>query len=122
MCAEAKAFSGTVTYTKKFNIENFRQGMQFVLDLGKVDMVAEVFLNGVRLRTLWCAPYKLDVGNALKAGENELTVKVTGTWFNRLVFDAGQPESIRKTWTIRGPKKDVPLRDIGLCGPVVIEY
>jgi hypothetical protein len=45
-------------------------------------------------------------------------IEVTGTWFNRLVYDAGQPEEQRKTWTIDGPKKDAALRESGLLGPV----
>ena len=75
---------------------------------------------GQTLRTLWTSPYKLDVSNALRAGTNELTVEVTSTWFNRLVYDAGQPEADRKTWTISGPSKDSQLRESGLLGPVVL--
>jgi hypothetical protein len=51
-----------------------------------------------------------------------LTVDVTGTWYNRLVFDAGQQESARKTWTISGPAAGSPMHDSGLLGPVVIVY
>jgi hypothetical protein len=47
-------------------------------------------------------------------------VEVTGTWFNRLVYDANQPEDRRKTWTINGPSKDEALRESGLLGPVLI--
>ena len=83
-------------------------------------MIAVVKLNGQTLRTLWTSPYKLDVSNALRAGTNELTVEVTSTWFNRLVYDAGQPEADRKTWTISGPSKDSQLRESGLLGPVVL--
>lgn len=63
-------------------------------------------------------PYSLDITEAVKTGKNTLTVEITSTWFNRLVYDAGQPEEMRKTWTINGPSKDAPLRDSGLLGPV----
>ena len=53
-----------------------------------------------------------------KVGKNTLKVSVTDTWYNRLVFDAGQPEAKRRTWTIAGPKKGSALRDSGLIGPV----
>jgi hypothetical protein len=83
-------------------------------------MIAVVTLNGKKLRTLWTPPYRLDVTDALKSGENTLQVEVTGTWFNRLVYDANQPEEQRKTWTFNGPKKDATLRDSGLLGPVTL--
>lgn len=84
-------------------------------------MIASVSLNGKPLRVLWTPPYRLDITDAIQTGENILTVEVTGTWFNRLVYDAGQPEENRKTWTISGPSKDAPLRDSGLLGPVVLK-
>lgn len=118
---EAKAFSGTVTYTTTFNIEEEVKDRHFTLDLGKVSMIAAVSLNGKPLRTLWTSPYKLDVTEAVQRGTNTLTVEVTSTWFNRLVYDAGLPEANRKTWTINGPSKGQPLRDSGLLGPVSLQ-
>jgi hypothetical protein len=47
-----------------------------------------------------------------------LSIDVTSSWFNRLVYDAGLPETERKTWTIAGPDKDKELRESGLLGPV----
>jgi hypothetical protein len=81
-------------------------------------MIAAVTLNGKKLRALWTPPYRLDVTDALKSGENILQIEVTGTWFNRLVYDANQPEAERKTWTFNGPSKDAALRESGLLGPV----
>jgi len=122
MTSEAKAFSGTVTYTTTFNLDQVKPGMNFTLDLGRVEMIAAVTLNGKKLRTLWTTPYRLDLNNAVKAGKNVLSVEVTSTWFNRLVYDAGLPEADRKTWTISGPDKSAPLRESGLLGPVVLNY
>ena len=94
---------------------------RYSLDLGRVDMVAVVSLNGKELRTLWAPPYKLDLTEAIKEGTNTLTIEVTSTWFNRLVYDAGQPEANRKTWTINGPSHNAELRDSGLLGPVILQ-
>jgi hypothetical protein len=118
---EAKAFSGTVTYTTVFDAGKVKKGKTYSLDLGCVEMIAEVTLNGKKLRTLWTPPYRLDVTDALKSGENTLQVEVTSTWFNRLVYDANQPEEQRKTWVIAGPKKEETLRESGLLGPVVLQ-
>lgn len=115
---EAKAFSGTVTYTTTFDLENVKPEASYSLDLGRVEMIAVVSLNGKTIRTLWTPPYRADVTDAINSGTNTLTVEVTSSWFNRLVYDAAQPESDRKTWTINGPGKENALRDSGLLGPV----
>jgi hypothetical protein len=81
-------------------------------------MIADISLNGKSLRTLWTPPYRTDLTEAVLPGINRLTVEVTGTWFNRLVFDAGLPEDQRKTWAINNPAKNESLRDSGLLGPV----
>lgn len=115
---EGKAFSGTVTYATDFKIKQKKQGERYMLDLGEVDMVAVVSVNGKPLRPLWASPYQVDITDVVKSGKNALTIEVTSTWFNRLVYDAGQPEANRKTWTINGPAKDAVLRESGLLGPV----
>mgnify|MGYP001388103839 CR=1 FL=1 len=120
MSSEAKAFSGTAKYITSFEMGDLKAGEKYTLDLGKVEEIAVVRVNGKELGTLWTFPYSLDITDAVKPGENMLQVEVTSTWFNRLVYDAGQPEEKRKTWTIKGPKKEEPLRESGLLGPVVI--
>jgi len=117
---EGKAFSGSATYSVSFDIEKVKPETDYILDLGKVEMIAVVSLNGKELRTLWSPPYRLDLSEAIKAGKNELKIEVTSTWFNRLVYDAGQAEEKRKTWTINGPSKDSSLKDSGLLGPVTL--
>jgi predicted alpha-1,6-mannanase (GH76 family) len=120
MTQEAKSFSGTATYTATFDAGEVKNNHRFILDLGRVEMIASVSLNGKPIRTLWTPPYKLDLSEAVKPGINKLTVEVTSTWFNRMVFDAGQPENQRKTWTFKGPSKDEALRESGLLGPVTL--
>ena len=91
-----------------------------VLDLGRVESLAQVEVNGKKFDDVWSYPYRLDVTCAVKEGSNKLKVSVTDTWFNRLVYDAGQPEEKRRTWTIAGPSANAALRDSGLIGPVRI--
>ena len=119
---EGKAFSGTATYTTTFNIAKYKKGQPVILDLGRADMVAIVTVNGEEIGTLWCTPYSLDISRAVKKGRNELKVDVTGTWHNRLVYDASQPEDRRKTWTINGPSAQSTLSESGLLGPVIMRY
>ncbi|WP_106831647.1 glycosyl hydrolase [Parabacteroides pacaensis] len=117
---EAKAFSGTVKYTTSFDAGKVKRGMHFSLDLGNVEMIAAVSLNNIPLRTVWTPPYRLDITEAVKSGVNTLTVEVTSSWFNRLVYDAGQSEEKRKTWVIKWPAKESSLKNNGLLGPVTV--
>ena len=91
-----------------------------MLDLGEVEFVADVFVNGEKVRTLWAPPYRCEIGGFVRDGENELQVDVTSTWFNRLAYDAGLEESERKTWTIFAPRKGTDPKKAGLLGPVTL--
>ncbi|MES2659614.1 MAG: glycosyl hydrolase [Verrucomicrobiota bacterium] len=114
---EARAFSGTAAYTTTFNMDAIVKGARVELDLGRVEVIATVRVNGTLVRTLWAPPYKTDITSALKPGTNQLSVEVTNTWRNRLAYDATRPESQRKTWTVSGPGP-APLIPAGLLGPV----
>lgn len=116
--AEGKAFSGTATYTKTVHMGKIDPKATYKLYLGDVEEIAKVFVNGKEISTLWCEPFCADITKALHKGDNQLKIEVTSTWFNRLVYDANQPESQRKTWVIAGPVAKEPLRPSGLIGPV----
>lgn len=117
---EASAFSGTAEYSAKVTLPSLEKGARYVLNLGRVEMIAEVTVNGQKFRPVWCEPYQVDVTDAVRRGENELVISVTGTWFNRLRYDASLPEAERKTWTISGPSAEEQPRESGLLGPVVL--
>ena len=119
---EAKAFSGTATYETEFDIASIKSGSRMVLDLGRVESIAKITVNGKTFPTAWAPPYNVDVTDALRPGKNHLKVEVTDTWFNRMVYDSGRPEGERRTWAFRRPRKTEPLRDSGLLGPVALHF
>ncbi|MDI9432339.1 MAG: glycosyl hydrolase [Planctomycetota bacterium] len=84
-----KYFSGTATYTRMMQAPQgwFRSGTRLALDLGTVHDIAEVSINGEPLATLWKPPYRVDVTDLLKPGENRLEIKVTNQWTNRQIGD-----------------------------------
>ena len=88
------------------------------LDLGTVKERAQVWLNGKDLGVVWCAPWRVDLGKALKRGENILEIDVVNLWPNRLIGDSELPAAERRTRSnIRlGPKQ--ALLASGLLGPV----
>lgn len=114
-----KYFSGIATYTKSFNLaRNTPPGTPMMLDLGKVGVIAEVRVNGNLIGTVWHAPYRLDIGPALKRGRNMLDIRVADLWVNRLIGDA-QPEAKKITFTtIPTYNAKSPLVPAGLIGPV----
>lgn len=87
-------FSGTAVYHKHFTWEQPRDGSRVWLDLGAVQNMAEVVLNGHPCGILWHAPFSVDVTEALRDGENELEIRVTNLWVNRMVGDELEPDDI----------------------------
>ena len=145
-----KYFSGAATYRTTFGWQPTGGAAQaaplYYLDLGQVAVIAEVRLNGKDLGILWKPPFRLDVTEALQAGENTLEVKVGNLWINRLIGDEQLPEDSSRNpdgtlkawpqWVTEGKpsptgrttfttwrlwKKDSPLVESGLLGPVTLQ-
>ncbi len=118
--AGIRDYSGTATYSLEFDLPKTLPG-RVVLDLGKVDVIASLIVNGQSLGDLWKTPFAADVTTALHPGKNRLEVNVANLWANRLIADAGLPEAQRLTWTNYPPyKAGAPRLPSGLLGPVVL--
>jgi hypothetical protein len=118
-----KYFSGTAAYSKTISASShwFKPGVHLWLDLGNVKNMAEVYVNGKSLGTLWKAPFRIDMDGALQPGQNTIEVKVTNLWVNRIIGDR-QPNA-QKQYTFTSPtfyKAHSPLLPSGLIGPVQI--
>jgi hypothetical protein len=118
-----KYFSGTATYSKAINAPAkwFMPGAHLWLDLGDVKNIAEVEVNGQPLGILWKAPFKVDLASAIKPGSNELTIKVTNLWVNRLIGDQQPGAASKYTFTdIQPYDAKSPLLPSGLLGPLKV--
>jgi hypothetical protein len=140
-------FSGTAVYFKRFRVPDrtVGEGRRIYLDLGDVQVMAAVGLNGKDLGILWKPPYRVDVTGALRAGDNELEIRVTNLWVNRMIGDEDLPEDSERNpdgtlkawpkWVEEGKpsptgrytfttwrlwKKGDPLVPSGLIGPVTL--
>ena len=110
-------FSGTVTYKTHFRADT---STRTVLSLGKVCNIAEVIVNGKAVATLWRPPFCVDVSSFVEPGDNELELKVTNLWVNRLIGDS-RPGVSPLTYTpVRFFSEEDQLLPSGLCGPVKI--
>ena len=144
---EIRYFSGTASYKKEFNIPSklLKSCYSLQLDLGNVQVIAEVILNGKNLGILWKAPFRINIDDAIVKGTNSLEVKITNLWPNRLIGD----EQLKLDYERKGPNikewpqwllnkterpterttlaafkhwhKDSELLPSGLLGPVKIE-
>ncbi len=131
-----KYFSGTATYTNYFTLNPGQSQSPARLNLGEVHDVAGVWVNGKNMGIVWTTPWSVDLTGVLKEGKNELKIEVTNCWANRMIGDAGLPES---QWTTKTNVRRVPdrskykrghqafaasdeLMPSGLAGPVDIEF
>ena len=106
--AGVKYFSGTATYHKSIQIpaEMLGKNHRLDLDLGDVQVIAQVTLNGKDLGVLWKSPYRVEITSAARTGDNDLEVKVTNLWPNRLIGDEQLPEDCE--WNSNGSLKEFP--------------
>ena len=116
-------FSGYATYTRTMQAPPnwLRKGTSLWIDLGDVKNIAVVTVNGKQLGTVWHAPYRVDVTSALQPGDNQISIKVTNSWVNRLIGDLQPGVKTKYTFTSwKVYKQDSPLLASGLIGPVVL--
>ncbi len=146
--SSVKYYSGTATYTKSLYIPGDllnSADCRLDLDLGEVQVMARVTLNGKDLGTLWHPPFRVDISDAAKLGENMLQVEVVNLWPNRMIGDEQLQEDSQRfaegnlrtwpQWLLEGQasptgrhtftswrlwKKDDALLPSGLLGPVVL--
>ena len=148
--AGIKYYSGTARYQTTFRYTPTAAQKKTWLDLGKVAVMAEVKLNGKDLGILWKPPYRVEVTEAIQTGENKLEVKVVNLFINRQIGDEQLPEDSDRLlggyydgkakswpqWLQEGKpsptgrftfsswklwKKNDPLAESGLLGPVTIQ-
>ena len=148
---ELRYFSGAATYRTVLSVrqsdsQTIKQSNNAILSLGELPTgLAHVFVNGIDCGVVWCAPWEADVTSALREGENEIEIRYTNNWYNRLVGDCFlKPEERVTRSTVRysavprartdpnrpwlmlptiysGPAVSDPLQPSGLIGPVILK-
>jgi hypothetical protein len=91
-----KYYSGIATYKKTIEIDKLTD-KSYYIDLGVVNDMARVKLNGNDIGVIWCAPWRIDISDALKEGTNELEIEVANRWINRLLGDRQEPDANVRT-------------------------
>jgi hypothetical protein len=116
-------YSGEAVYKKSFALSEYKKGQSYWLSLNSVEDigVAAVKLNGKDFGTLWTKPFRVEITEAVEAGENRLEITVVNSWRNRLVGDRGKPQDQRFTKTNIKIQDKWTLLTSGLLGPVIIQ-
>ena len=135
-----KYYSGTASYSKSFDFNGGKGNGKVFLNLGKVKIMAKVWLNGKDLGIVWTDPWRVDITHVVKKGKNDLRIDVVNQWANRLIGDEfksydGIINGQWPEWLLKGEKRpsdrftfssawhynqDSPLLESGLMGPVTI--
>jgi hypothetical protein len=116
-------YSGTATYRQTFDLPETSRGenVRIYLDLGRVQNLATVRLNGKDLGVVWTAPWRVELTGTVVSTGNQLEIDVVNLWPNRLIGDAALPPEKRFTRTnVDTYKKDSSLLPSGLLGPVSV--
>jgi len=117
---QVKYFSGTAVYAGHFCWATPRPDARVFLDLGEVRNIAAVTLNGRDLGVIWKKPFRVDLTDALRCGENALEIRVANDWFNRFIGDEQLPDDTGANakgeitswpdWVLKGSKRPEPQR------------
>jgi len=105
---ETKEFAGKVIYEKTIKVDSDK--IQFI-DLGDVKGVSELTLNGKLIGTKWYGAHCYEIADALKQGENKLSITLTtiiGNYLKSLTDN-----QVAMDWTRRQE-----YYSMGIMGPV----
>lgn len=115
-------FSGTAKYSSSFYINNNDKRHRIFLDLGEVFNIAELFINGKFVSTLWIKPFEIDITNYLINGENFIEIYVTNSWHNRFYKELQSEQQSEKIMFLTSFVLNEGLEKAGLIGPIKLKY
>lgn len=91
--ADIRYFSGTATYIKTIDIDckTADEDKKYMLDMGELNDIAEVWINGKNTGVAWYPPFIIDITDHVKDGSNIIEIAVSNNWANRLIGDEQYP-------------------------------
>ncbi len=115
-----KYFSGTATFTNSFTASPDAKS-RYELKLDGFTDVAEVIVNDKSAGHIWCSPWTLDITSYITSGNNEITLRVANSLYNRMIGDINLPADRRVTKaTTTIVDESTPLVPSGINGNVTI--
>ena len=114
-------FCGTIVYRKSIDHQgtDVARNVSTILDLGLVEGVSELFVNGQSAGAQYFGRRIYDIGEHLQEGQNDIEIRVTTTMGNYL--KTFSREENQTTWVyVNHPRRDQALQPTGMIGPVII--
>jgi len=81
-------YSGIGVYKQSIHFSEDEVNREIVLDLGEVYVACEVFVNGKSAGKRVAKPFKFNISDAVKPGENEIEIRVANTLAPHYSFPA----------------------------------
>lgn len=92
---ELKYYSGTMVYSSGFTLDEPLSGDETVhMTFEDIHDICEVIVNGSHAGFVWTRPYRIDIGDYVRQGENSVCVRVADSWINRIIGDEQYPDDI----------------------------
>ena len=107
-------FSGTAVYRKNIRIED---AAAYALNLGRVEGIADVYVNGKQVGVKWFGRRLFDLSTVLETGDNLLEIHVVTTMGNYL--KTLTDNEIAQFWVNRKGREQ-EIQSMGMIGPVTL--
>ena len=107
-----ESYSGGAVYGKDLELEPAHLAGQTILDLGQVNVTAELAVNGHSVGVRLARPFRFDISAYIREDTNRLEVTV----FNTLANHYGNQGDISSDFVFEGQTVS------GLIGPVTLEF
>ncbi len=118
------AVSGVGEYAATFRIDQIDDGVRYLLDLGSVcGGLGSVVVNDTPARGFDTAVPVVDVTGLVRAGENQVVVRVSSSLNNRLLargYYDGVPDVMMRDFGEAEATVQTSVQPYGLVGPVVL--
>ncbi|MCS7314805.1 MAG: glycosyl hydrolase, partial [Bryobacteraceae bacterium] len=117
-------YSGRMIYRARFRVPHEFRGARLVLDLGDLRYTGEVWVNGRLVETFAWPPYRTEITEAVREGENELVVVAANLLANQMrwnIFDSVISNRTSRWWHDGNILREADKLTSGLLGPVRVE-
>ena len=118
-------FSGRGIYTQKVQLDKnyFNKGLKLMLNLGKLNWFAEVWINHQLVKFFPWGEFSIDVTKYVTTGENEISVIVSNLTANKEYWDV--PDAVldrasSRWWHNGATDREKDKLQSGLFGPIQI--
>ena len=92
-----------------------------MLRIPQLGAMAQVFINGKEVSTIWCSPWEADLTPYVQEGDNALELRVVNSLTNRMIGDVSLPQEERYTYAypeiVKAGDRLVPS---GIIGEVLL--